>query len=116
MNKTLFSLYKQRLFGIKALTPVEQKTTHPEDLRSIDYDAQRTQEILNDWKQELLTAKVNEIFFTMFPKAPKTETLDILVAPAKTHDFKVRVSFKDLGVNQQQIIDKLIKKSLLPNI
>lgn len=116
MNKNLYSLYKKALYGVKAFPEIEIKHLHPEELRSIEYQNNRTWEILNEWKQELVTQYINNLFQSKFPNAPKTETLDILVAPVKNKDFKMKVSFKDLKISDEQVINKLISKGILPDM
>ena len=114
MNKNQISLYKKALYGLKAFDPIEAKRLDEEERRSIAYQNKRTWAILNQWKQELTAHFIEHTFFRLFPKAPRTSTLDILIKPVKAADFKMDLSFKDLGVSEDDIARKLAKAGILP--
>ena len=114
MNRNQISLYKKALYGLKAFEPMELAKLGPEDRRFIQYQNQRTWHILNDWKQQLAALFIEATFFKLFPKAPKTSTLDILIKPVTSADFRMDLSFKDLGVSENDIARKLAKAGILP--
>jgi len=115
MNKHQVSLYKKALYGLKAFDPIEIKGLGEEEKRSIIYENNRTWRILNEWKQELATRFIERTFFRLFPKAPKTSTLDILIKQIKPDiGFKIDLSFKDIGITDHDIAHKLVLTGVLP--
>lgn len=114
MNRHQINLYKKALYGLKAFDPIEVKKLDEEEKRSIAYKNKRTWAVLNEWKQVLTAQFIEATFFRLFPKAPRTSTLDILIKPVKAADFKMDLSFKDMGITEDHIADKLAKAGILP--
>lgn len=114
MNPYQLAMYKKALYGLKAFDPIERNKLDEEEKRSISYQNDRAWRILNEWKQELTTKFIEQTFFRFFPKAPRTSTLDILIKPVKVKDFRIDLSFKDMGVNDNQIAKKLLSAGVLP--
>jgi hypothetical protein len=70
------------------------------------------QTTLNLWKQELVNMKANALLNTLFPNSA-------LIA-AITSDFETdnsyinKMTFKELGLNKENVINKLICSNFLP--
>jgi hypothetical protein len=105
-------LYKRALYGLDALTEKELATMCSKKKQRIINVYKRAQLILNKFKQQITIQYSNFIFKTLFPKSPLTE---LLIADTETDDkFKNTLTFKDLGINKEQIISIFMAEGILP--
>ena len=105
-------LYKRALYGLDALTEKELATMCSKKKQRIINVYKRAQLILNKFKQQITIQYSNFIFKTLFPKSPLTE---LLIAETETDDkFKNTLTFKDLGINKEQIITIFMAEGILP--
>jgi hypothetical protein len=105
-------LYKRALYGLDALTEKELATMCSKKKQRIINVYKRAQLILNKFKQQITIQYSNFIFKTLFPKSPLTE---LLIAETETDDkFKNTLTFKDLGINKEQIISIFMAEGILP--
>lgn len=103
-------LYNRALFGLSVYKEEELKDMHWEKKKRINKVHKRTQRTLNLWKQTLTNVKVNNFMKCFFPNSRFfdynfMETCDTYIN---------KTSFKELGINKIQIIDKLLSEGLLP--
>lgn len=108
-------LYAVALSGTAALDPIQEKRLSKHQRRSIELLSSRANRILNMWKSQMITNTVSSLYNKLFPTAPITPALSILMMPVKCNEFEPNLSFKELGVSMKQIIDKLIHGSVLPD-
>lgn len=104
-------LYKRALYGLKMYEDNEVKTMHWQKKKRIIKVNKRTQHILNIWKQEISNVYTQKFFEQVFPKSPVTKSL-------KGYNytdpkFKCKLSFKDLGIKKEQVIQKLHQEGVL---
>ena len=105
-------LYKRALYGLDALTQQELATMCSKKKQRIINVYKRAQVVLNKFKQEVTIQYSNFIFKTLFPNSPIT---DFLTADTETDDkFKNTLTFKDLGINKEQIISIFMAEGILP--
>ena len=105
-------LYKRALYGLDALTEKELATMCSKKKQRIINVYKRAQLTLNKFKQQITIQYSNFIFKTLFPKSPLTE---LLLAETETDDkFKNTLTFKDLGIQKEQIITIFIAEGILP--
>ena len=105
-------LYKRALYGLDALTEKELATMCSKKKQRIINVYKRAQVTLNKFKQELTIKYSNFIFQTLFPKSPMTQ---FLLADTETDErFKNTLTFKDLGIEKQDIITIFIAEGILP--
>jgi hypothetical protein len=105
-------LYKRALYGLDALTQQELATMCSKKKQRIVNVYKRAQIVLNKFKQQVTVQYTNFIFKTLFPKSPLTE---LLLADTETDDkFKNTLTFKDLGINKEQIISIFMAEGILP--
>jgi hypothetical protein len=72
----------------------------------------RAQVTLNKFKQQVTIKYSNAIFETLFPNSPITQ---FLLADTETDEkFKNTLTFKDLGIEKQDIIAIFIAEGILP--
>ena len=105
-------LYKRALYGLDALTEKELATMCSKKKQRIINVYKRAQVTLNKFKQEITIQYSNFIFNTLFPESPITQAL---LADTETDEkFKNTLTFKDLGIEKQDIIAIFIAEGILP--
>ena len=106
-------LYKRALFGLNMYTQEEVKAMHTQKRKRIVKVHKRAQQELNLWKQERVIKRTN-IIFSIFNN--KSSLANILVDKYSEPDpnFICKTSFKDLGIEKEQIVNKLVEKGVLP--
>lgn len=112
-NKVQQKLYAEAVYGLSHYTKeAVEKMSKSKRLRVLAKYA-KAQRILNRWKQEIVHEKVDQLFLTFFPNSPITKVL----VETKGHDRQIKEehSFKELGLSQQDVADKLIENRLLPS-
>ena len=105
-------LYKRALYGLDALTEKELATMCSKKKQRIINVYKRAQVTLNKFKQHITIKYSNAIFETLFPNSPITQ---FLLADTETDEkFKNTLTFKDLGIEKQDIIAIFIAEGILP--
>ena len=105
-------LYKRALYGLDALTEKELATMCSKKKQRIISVYKRAQVTLNKFKQQVTTQYSNAIFNKFFPNSPITQ---FLLADTETDEkFKNTLTFKDLGIEKQDIIAIFIAEGILP--
>jgi hypothetical protein len=105
-------LYKRALYGLDALTEKELATMCSKKKQRIINVYKRAQVTLNKFKQQVTTQYSNAIFNKFFPNSPITQ---FLLADTETDEkFKNILTFKDLGIEKQDIIAIFIAEGILP--
>ena len=105
-------LYKRCLMGLDFYAPEEQYAMNSAKKIKISKRHKAVQTTLNLWKQELVNMKANALLNALFPKSA-------LIAEI-TSDFETdtayvnKMTFKELGLTKENIIDKLIYCNFLP--
>lgn len=104
-------LYKRALFGLKMYTAEELKDMHWQKKKRIKKVHKRTQYELNLWKQEKTIAITNMVIglFNNSSLAEEIQTEHSQPDPK----FISTLSFKDLGIEKKEIINRLIHKGIL---
>jgi hypothetical protein len=121
LNKIQGDLYSRLLKGLKHYSKEELYTMNSNKKRRIKKANEKAQELLNLWKQELMIANTNAWFdnynlklnsSTTDKKAVKTLLSSL---PSQTDPkFTCTLSFKDLGINKEKIVNKFLEARLLP--
>jgi hypothetical protein len=105
-------LYKRALHGLSALSQEELVAMCSKKKQRIINVYKRAQVTLNKFKQQLTIKYSNLIFETLFPNSPMTQ---FLLADTETDEkFKNTLTFKDLGIEKQDIIAIFIAEGILP--
>jgi hypothetical protein len=105
-------LYKRALYGLDALTEKELATMCSKKKQRIINVYKRAQITLNKFKQQVTIQYSNAIFNTFFPNSPITQFL--LTDTETDEKFKNTLTFKDLGIEKQDIIAIFIAEGILP--
>ena len=105
-------LYKRALYGLSAFTQDELATMCSKKKQRVSKVYIKGQNIINLYKQKITNAYSNFIFKTLFPESPLThflvETDEIDV------EFKNTLSFKELGISKDQIVNIFVAEGILP--
>lgn len=105
-------LYKRALYGLDALSQEELATMCSKKKQRIINVFKRAQIVLNVAKQKATIAYTNALFKTLFPKSPITE---FLLSETETDpSFKNTLTFKELRINKDEIVDIFIREGILP--
>tara|TARA_R110001599_G_scaffold90904_5_gene238954 strand:+ start:847 stop:1299 length:453 start_codon:yes stop_codon:yes gene_type:complete len=105
-------LYSRLLNGLKTFTPEEIYSMNSNKKKRIHKAHTRAQQALNIWKQEITIKETNSLFNALFPNSKLTKQL--INDSETTNNFKNTLSFKDLGINKNDIIRKFMEIGLLP--
>jgi hypothetical protein len=104
-------LYRRALFGLSVYTQEEQNKMHWDKKKRVIKVHERTQILLNLWKQEIANKKVNLYLNAVFGKSAFIQPL---LEDYTDSAYKNTLDFKDLGVKKKHIIQKLIIEGILP--
>lgn len=112
LNKVQQSLYAQHVYGLNYFTP-EQLATMPEKQKfKIMHAYKKVQRALNIWKQEIAGKRADAFIKFLFPKSKIAEAfLAVQGTDPELHDTH---TFKDLGITQIMIAERLVQLRLLP--
>lgn len=108
------SLYEQTVFGTKGMNPNDVRKLSKEERIIIEQTHKKCQQILNQWKQEMVNEISNQLFKKYFPTSPFTKTLTEKYPNVIDDGFVNTIPFKLLGIKRTDIINKLIKSGILP--
>lgn len=110
-------LYRRAIYGLNVYTDHEiddmDDATHDRIVTLFN----KTQAVLNKWKQKIIIQMSVDFFTRFFPKQTHNcEFVEALKKPCKPDPLlKNNLTFKDLGISKEMIIEKLISSNLLPS-
>lgn len=105
-------LYKRAIFGLAVYSEQEISEMSKVKIKRITKMNHKTQVVLNLWKQELLNKWTNKFFGTIFPTSPFAK--EFITKTSIDKNFICTLSFKDLKITKNDIINRLIVEKLLP--
>ena len=111
-NLTQQKLYNEVVYGLDSYPEKEILEMSKTRKRKIVQTFERTQRLLNHWKQEIINETIDEFFVKWFPKSRAA----IAFASVKGVDSNVKnkSSFKELKISKPMIASKLIEFNILP--
>lgn len=106
------ALYKRVMFGLSVYNQKEIKSMHVAKRARIERVHKRAQEELNLWKQEKVIEMTNKIL-SLFGNSPMAKNL---IEEFSDVDNKIKntFTFKELNINKDEIIQRLIYVGILP--
>ena len=105
-------LYNRALYGLAVYSKEEIKEMRWDKRKRILKVHQRSQKVLNLWKQRIVIDWSNQFFKKLFPKASITQAL--LNMTETDSEYVTKMSFSDLGITKAQVISKLVAEGILP--
>lgn len=111
-NKIQQKLYAEAVYGLNFYSEQDIKEMSKSKKLRLLAKYAKAQRVLNRWKQEIVHEKVDSFLLALFPNSLITKVL----VDTKGYDrqSKESHSFKELGLTQQDVANKLIEVSLLP--
>ena len=111
-NKVQQQLYAEIVYGLNYFSEEEKTRMSAKKRFGIMHAYKKAQKILNYWKQQLVNKRADNIMQKLFPHSPITkvfiETQGCNSTEVDTH------TFKELGITQPMIAERLIAAKLLP--
>lgn len=105
-------LFKHVMVGLELYTPQQLYAMNSSKKAKIFKRHKQAQMMLNLWKQELTNEFTNKLLGSLFPKS---ELIKHFAADYSTSKNYVNtLTFKDLGISKEMLINKLIKENFLP--
>jgi hypothetical protein len=112
LNDHQMFLYRRLIFGIVSYKQEDIKKLKPGQKFRIYKNHQRTKELLCKLKQSFIMDITNKVFIKYFPESPMTKSL---IGMTKYFlDEKPVLTFKQLGITRELVINHLIAHKLLP--
>jgi len=113
LSVTQNELYKRSMIGIEFYEKEEIYSMNSGKKDKIIKKHKQVQKLMNQWKQEITNNITNGWLSKLFPKS---ELIKSIVNNSETSpSFMNTLSFKELGVTKEDIINKLIASKLLPS-
>jgi len=107
-------LYSKVVYGFKAYTKEEIATMSERNKINVTVTYTKAQRILRNWKQDLTFSFIDKLLLAIFPKSPIVNQMCQIDGHLENVAKEDEISFKDLGINQQKIVNKLMEFGLLP--
>jgi hypothetical protein len=105
-------LYKRALYGLKGLPETELATMCLAKQKRINKVHFRAQRLLNVYKHTITKKLTDSILLTLFPKSALAQS--IAAYDEVDEVFTNSLSFKDLGISKEDIIELFIQEKILP--
>lgn len=115
LNQYQVFLFKRVLHGLNVYTPDKQKQLNWEKKRRISKVWKRGQKVINAWKQTICNKKASAYLKKTFKHSPLALYIASIPAEETLDDYTNTFSFKDLGINYEDVILKFMSVGLLPN-
>jgi hypothetical protein len=106
-------LYQKVVYGFKAYTPEEIASMSEKTKINVTVTYTKAQRVLRKWKQDILFDNINGMLAILFPKSKIVKQF-IETKGYTEEDKESFISFKQLGIPQEKIAEKLIEFGLLP--
>jgi hypothetical protein len=111
-NKTQQTLYNEVVYGLSTYSENELVEMSKTKKNNIVKTFERTQRLLNHWKQEIINKDVDEFLMKLFPHSKITKAF--VQTKGIDSNVKNKSSFKDLKITNVMIASKLIEFKILP--
>lgn len=111
-NRKQQRLYAEVVYGITMYTEAELSRIPGNVKYDIIQRFKKAQVVLNEWKQQIVEQSVNKFLENIFPKSSTVKVFNSIQGADAT--LKCKLPFKELGINQQMIAEKLVSTGMLP--
>jgi hypothetical protein len=107
-------LFAKLLYGFKMFS-YEEINLMPEETRlEIKISYAKAHRILSKWKQDITFTNLDRFLLSLFPKSPIVKAMVGVTGHLDQIEKEDEISFRNLGLTDTQIADKLIEYGLLP--
>lgn len=111
-NKVQQRLYAEAVYGLTIYTPEQVAALPGKRRHELLMLFKRSQDILNNWKQEIVDARMTHLLEKLFPNSSIVKVFSSIRGVES--GIKCRQTFKELGINQSMIAQKLVQSGILP--
>lgn len=111
-NKIQQKLYTEAIYGVDFYYPEDIKKMSKKKILSIAAKCAKTQRVINRWKQEIISETVDSFFLSFFPNSRITKA--IVQTNGYDRHHRDTHTFKELGLTQKDVAEKLIEVKVLP--
>ena len=112
LNQRQQKMYLEALYGTSIYSQESVNKMPRELIIKIETRASLVQKAINKWKQEIVNEGIDNLLSFVFPNSPVVKGM--LNIPADD-SIKCKFTFKELGLNQLKVAEKLVSLSLLPS-
>jgi hypothetical protein len=112
LSVTQTKMFKHVMVGLEMYTPQELYAMNSSKKAKIFKRHKQAQVMLNLWKQELTNEFTNKLLGTLFPKSELIKHFASDYSTSK--NFINTLSFKELGITKNMLVNKLIQENFLP--
>lgn len=117
IEKSVFNAQQQKLYalsiyGLSVYNKEEIQKIPAEERSTIIKNYNKIQAFLNKWKQEIVEARTNKILLSIFHNSKIIKKFCSINGYDNFHTD--RHTFKELGLTQKVIAERLVKEGLLP--
>ena len=114
LNPKQKDLYSKVVYGFKAYTKEEIAKMSERAKINVTVTYTKAQRILRNWKQDVTFSNLDRFMLALFPKSPVVKAMCGTIGHIDDIPKEDEISFKELGIKQEQIVGKLIEFGLLP--
>lgn len=107
-------LYSKVVYGFKAYTKEELSRMSENAKINISVVYTKAQRILRNWKQDITFSHLDNFLLSLFPNSPVIKQMCQVKGHLDDISKEDEILFKELGIKQEQIINKLMEFGLLP--
>lgn len=111
-NKPQQKLYAEVIYGLNVYTPIQLKELSKERRIEILQRYNKAQDVLNQWKKQIVDDKINTLLTVLFPNSAMAKRMCEI--PTYDRHHKDTHTFKELGLTKYKIAYKLIEVGVLP--
>lgn len=111
-NPTQEKLYSKIMYGFSYYEDRHIAKMSNLEKKNIKTNYTIAHKLLNRWKQEIINELVDGFLLKLFPKS--TTAKKMVSVKGYDDDFECTISFKDLGISETAIANKLVEFNLLP--
>lgn len=110
-NQKQQKVYSEAVYGLNFYPEVMVSKMPKKIVMKIATRCEMVQKAINMLKQDIVNSKVDSLLLALFPNSPLVKSIVDMEAD---ETIKCNFAFKDLGLNQTKIAEKLVVLKLLP--
>jgi hypothetical protein len=111
-NRPQQKLYAEVIYGLNVYTHIQVKQLSKERRIEILERYNRAQDVLNEWKKQIVDHRINNLLTVLFPNSVMAKKMCEI--PTYDRHHKDTHTFKELGLTQEKIASKLVEVGILP--
>ena len=114
LNPTQKKIYQKLVYGFEAYTSRELNILSEQEKLNVKKTFTVVHKLLNRWKQEIMFSKLDDLLLSLFPNSPVIKAFTETTGYIDDVPEEEVVTFKELGISERQIAEKLVSMNFLP--